>query len=197
MNAPAPLVALCLPSGDTMHADFAANLAAFCMNPGAHLGVVHCKNSIVAIARNQCVDAALLIKATHMFFLDSDMLFPLDTLKRLLAHDKDIAGALYSRRRPPFDPTGLPYAGARETNGLLRMKNLPAGCLLIKSSVFAKLAKPWFSDRVEGEQIIGEDIHFCERAAAAGFEIWQDTALSREVGHIGERVFRLDEKGAA
>jgi len=190
-NPTAPLVAICFPSGDMVHADFAANLAALCLDPGARVAVVNCKSSIVAVARNQCVEAAQRFKASHVFFLDTDMVFPLDTLKRLLKHDKDIAGALYSRRRPPFDPTGLPYAGAAETGGLLRMKNLPAGCLLINMRVFDKLPKPWFSDRVEGERILGEDIHFCERATAAGFEIWQDTALSREVGHIGEKVFKL------
>ena len=73
------------------------------------------------------------------------------------------------------------------------MRNLPTGCLLIKMTVFDKITKPWFSGRVEGEHIIGEDMYFCECAAAAGLEIWQDVALSQEVGHIGERVFRLGE----
>lgn len=191
MTDPAPIVAVCIPSGDMVHADFAANLAAFCLDPGARAAVINCKSSVIAVGRNQCIEAAQLIKATHALFLDSDMLFPLDTLKRLLRHDKDIAGAIYSRRRPPFSPTGLPYPGAQSVNGLLRMKNLPAGCLLIRMRVFEKLAKPWFSGRIEGEQIIGEDVFFCERATAAGFEIWQDTTLSQEVGHIGEKIYKL------
>ena len=111
-NPSAPIVAICIPSGDMVHADFAANLAALCLDPGARTGVINCKSSLVAVARNQCVAAALHINATHVLFLDSDMVFPLDTLKRLLKHEKDIVGALYSRRRPPFDPTGLPFDGA-------------------------------------------------------------------------------------
>jgi hypothetical protein len=194
-NSPTPIVAICVPSGDMVHADFAANLAALCLDPGARTGVINCKSSLVAVARNQCVAAALHIKATHVLFLDSDMVFPLDTLKRLLKHEKEIVGALYSRRRPPFDPTGLPYDGAKETNGLLRMKNMPAGCLLIATRVFEKIQKPWFSGRIEGEHILGEDVHFCEHAAAAGFEIWQDTVLSHEVGHIGEKVYKLVANG--
>ena len=195
MTNPSPIVAICIPSGDMVHADFAANLAALCLNPGALAGVINCKSSIVSIGRNECVAAALHIKATHVLFLDSDMVFPLDTLKRLLAHDKDIVGALYSRRRPPFDPNGLPWPGSAPTGGLQRMKNLPAGCLLIKTRVFEKIAKPWFSTRNEGENIVGEDICFCENATKAGFEIWQDITLSREVGHIGERIFKLGDTG--
>ncbi len=186
-----PFVALCIPSGDMVHADFAANLAALCLDPGERTAVINSKGSIVAIVRNQCVAAAQLIKATHVLFIDSDMVFPLDVMKRLLSHNKDIVGALYARRRPPFGPIGTAYDDAKETNGLLRMKHIPTGCLLINMRVFEKLTKPWFSDRVEGEQIVGEDVHFCERAATAGFEIWQDTVLSREVGHIGENIFRL------
>ncbi len=193
MNQPAsPVVAIGIPSGDMVHADFAANLAALCLDPGTLTGVINCKGSIVAVVRNQCVAAAQMIKATHLLFLDSDMTFPLDVMKRLLQRDKDIIGATYSRRAAPFNPTGMPLAGAAIENGLRRMKVVPTGCLMIKMHVFDKLPKPWFSDRVEGEQILGEDFHFCERAAAAGFEIWEDTALSREVGHIGQKTYRLE-----
>jgi hypothetical protein len=193
MSGPSPIVAICIPSGDMVHADFATNLAALCLNPGARTGVINCKGSIVAVVRNQCVAAAQLIKATHLLFLDSDMTFPLDMMKRLLAHEKDIVGAIYSRRAAPFSPTGMPLENASPQGVLRRMKILPTGCMLITMRVFEKLPKPWFSDRVEGEKILGEDFHFCENAAAAGFEIWEDTALSKEVGHIGQRIYRLGE----
>ena len=49
---PSALVAICIPSGDLVHADFAANLAALCLDPGARVGVVNCKNSIIAVGRN-------------------------------------------------------------------------------------------------------------------------------------------------
>src|SRR5689334_5859802 len=130
MMSHSPIVAICVPSGDMVHADFAANLAALCLDPGARAGVINSKGSIVAIVRNQCVAASQLIKATHILFLDSDMTFPLDVLKRLLAHNKDIVGALYARRRAPFGPIGTVFNGAKETDGLLRMKHMPTGCLL-------------------------------------------------------------------
>jgi GT2 family glycosyltransferase len=186
-----PVVAICIPSGDMVHADFAANLAALCLDPGARIGLINNKGSLISVGRNNCVAAAQKINAAYAFFLDTDMVFPVDVLKRLLKHDKDIVGALYAARRPPFQSIGVPFEGTAEVNGLRRMKTMPTGCLLIKMRVFEKLSKPWFSERVEGEKILGEDIHFCERAHAAGFEIWQDTALAREVGHIGEKVFRL------
>jgi GT2 family glycosyltransferase len=196
MNQPpsSSIVAICIPSGDMVHADFAVNLAAMCLDPGARTAVINNKGSLIPVGRNNCVAAAQKIGATHALFLDTDMVFPCDVLKRLLRADKDIIGALYAARRPPFQAIGVPWEGVRETGGLHRMKIMPTGCLMIKMRVFEKLPKPWFNTRVEGEQIMGEDVHFCERATMAGFEIWQDVALSREVGHIGEKIFRLADK---
>jgi hypothetical protein len=64
---------------------------------------------------------------------------------------------------------------------------------MIHMSVFDRLAKPWFTTRVEGEKLLGEDYYFCEQVRAAGFEIWCDGDLSRDIGHIGQKVFRLNQ----
>lgn len=186
-----PLVALAVPSGDMVHADFAMRLATLCLNPGARAFVINAKSSLVMVGRNQCVEAARMAKATHILFLDSDITFPADTLSRLLAHRKDIVGGLYVQRVPPHVPLGITFEGGHEavTSGLRRMKQMPTGCLLINISVFDKLSKPWFNTKEVGEKIMGEDFYFCERALAAGFEIWCDGNLSCEVAHIGQKSF--------
>lgn len=192
----APTVAIGIPSGDMVHADFAMRLATLCLNPGARTCIINAKSSLVALGRNQCVEAAKLAGATHLLFLDSDMLFPIDTMTRLLRHNKDIVGAAYSQRVAPFHPLGVTQEGEHMhvTSGLRRMKIIPTGCLLINLKIFDKLAKPWFNTRVEGEKILGEDYYFCEQAHKAGFEIWCDGDLSREVGHIGQKIYQLGDK---
>jgi len=189
-----PTVALAVPSGDMVHADFAMHLATLCLNPGARACIINAKSSMVALGRNQCAEAAKLAGTTHLLFLDSDMVFPADTVTRLLQHNKDIVGSVYAQRTPPFHPLGVTHEGEHihVTNGLRRMTIIPTGCLMIRMSVFEKLSKPWFSTRVEGEKLVGEDYYFCEKAVKAGFEIWCDGDLSREVGHIGQAVYRLD-----
>lgn len=194
MTAAAPYVAIGVPSGDMVHADFAMRLATLCLNPGARTFLVNAKTSLVIVGRNHCAEAARLAGATHLLFLDSDMIFPLDTIPRLLQHDKDIVGAVYAQRAAPFHPLGITLEGEHihVTRGLRRMKIIPAGCLMIRTSVFGKLPKPWFNIGIEGEKIQGEDYYFCDRARAAGFEIWCDGDLSSELGHIGQAVYRLD-----
>jgi len=186
-------VAICVPSGDMVHADFAMNLATLCLNPGSRACIINAKSSLVALGRNQCVEAALVAGASHVFFIDSDMVFPPDALARLLAHNKDIVGCAYAQRVPNPHPLGVTLEGehVNVTAGLRKMKIIPTGCLMIKTSVFAKLEKPWFNTGVEAGKIVGEDYFFCAAAISAGFEIWCDGDLSRGIGHIGQQIFRI------
>jgi len=189
------LVALGIPSGDMVHADFAMSLATMCMSPGASVALINAKSSLVPLGRNQCVAAARKINATHLMFLDTDMVFPPDTLKRLLAHGKDVVGATYAKRASPQHPLTVSENGKVEqiASGLRRVKLLPTGCLLIRLNVFDKLEAPYFNLEAEGGQLRGEDYFFCERARAAGIELWCDGDLSSQLGHIGQKVNHLGD----
>jgi GT2 family glycosyltransferase len=179
-----------------VHADFALALAGLCA--GAYpidVPIINAKSSIVAEARNRCVELARDHAADFLFFLDSDMVFPRAALRQLLAHDKDIVGASYPRRVPPHAVLGAALADGRveQDGALMEMRHMPTGCLMIRMSVFDALPGPPFRFLVDPEtgSIIGEDYDFCDRAREAGFGVWCDTRLSFEIGHIGQSVFRL------
>jgi hypothetical protein len=191
-----PKVAICFASGDMVHADFALALAGLCA--AAHpldTPIVNARSSIVAEARNRCVELAREHGAGALLFLDSDMVFPRTTLQRLLARDKDIVGATYPRRVAPHAVLGasLPGGQVEQDGSLIEMRHLPTGCLMIRMGVFDALAGPSFRFAVAPEigAILGEDYDFCDRARAAGFRVWCDTELSFEIGHIGQAVHRL------
>jgi hypothetical protein len=193
-----PHVAIGIPSGDLVHTDFAMSLAMLCMNPGASVFLLNSRSSLVALGRNQCAGAAQLMSATHLLFLDTDMIFPADTLTRLLSHDKDIVGAGYSQRMPPFHPLTVTEDGEHIhiAAGMRKVRLLPTGCMLVRTAVFSMLTKPYFNLVAEGEQLRGEDYYFCERARAAGFEIWCDGDLSSQIGHIGQKIYRITDVAA-
>ena len=193
-----PVVAIGIPSGDMVHTDFAMSLAMLCMNPGTQAFVLNSRSSLVPLGRNQCAGAAQIMKATHLLFLDTDMIFPADTLTRLLAHDKDIVGATYSKRMPPFHPLTVAENGEHHQvgPGLQRVRLLPTGCMLIRVAVFNVLTRPYFNLVAEGDQLRGEDYYFCEQARAAGFEIWCDGDLSTVIGHCGQKIYRIGDHAA-
>eukprot|EP01037_Dinobryon_pediforme_P012073 gene12073-12163_t len=200
MTIKLPKVAVCFPSGDMVHADFALSLAGM-LNTTHPLDtpIINNKSSIVAVARNNGVAHALEMQADYMLFLDSDMTFPRDTLYRLLTHQRDIVGATYTKRVPPFDVLGavLEAQPKPDARGLIEMRHLPTGCLMIRMSVFAALPKPYFrflTNETTGE-IHGEDYVFCDHARAAGFKIWCDATLSHEIGHIGQQICKIPQSG--
>ena len=126
------------------------------------------------------------LPATHLMFIDSDMMFPSNSLTRLLKHDKDIIGANYRTRIDPSKFTAkrgglsLPLG-----TGIEEADTIGMGVTLIKMDVFKKMPQPWFNMSWNGKFYEGEDESFCNKARLSGFSVWVDNELSKEVKHIG------------
>lgn len=206
IKQPMPGVAICVPSGDMIHADFAASLVGIVAWCGPIQGMtavpfayLNCKGSLVVRNRNQLVEDARKVGAQYLLFVDSDMTFPPHTLRQLLGHNKDIVGCTYLQREQPHRILGVWKDGLELTTDKLHEVNaLPLGCMLIKLSVFDEMVKPYFrtpayekDDLGEG-RIQGEDFYFCDQADKLGFQVWLDAALSLQVGHVGSHVVKIE-----
>jgi hypothetical protein len=200
-------IAVCTPARDMVHANYT-----FCLT---NMVAFHTINTMDAVAlkinqgtliQNQRADLCLEAMGegcSHVLFIDSDMTFPQDMVQRLLAHDKDIVATNCARRRMPTGPTAqrtLPD-GSREliytmpeSTGLEEVESIGMGVMLIKRKVFESLTEPWFETpwRTDKRGYIGEDVFFCRKAAAAGFKIYIDHDVSKEIGHIGTFEFKHD-----
>lgn len=145
-----------------------------------------------AANRNDIIRQALKHDFTHIFFMDDDMVFPPDTLEKLMKHDKDIVSALYLLRsfphRPAFFDKAYPdgrckYAAlTEESTGLVKGVNIGFGAVLISTEVFKKLEQPWVRLGEIEKDGWCDDIGFFNRCREAGFEIWCD--LDAPVGHM-------------
>lgn len=143
----------------------------------------------IVSSRTGIVREALKKNATHLLFVDSDMVFPKDTLEKLLAHDKDIIGVQYNRRRFPLEGTFEALTEVSETEPY-KARYCGTGILLIKLSIFDKPWKsPWFNfgRDAEGMLKLGEDAWFCHAARDEGFDTWIDPTI--KVGHSGEYLY--------
>lgn len=201
-------IGVCVPSGDLVHADFAMCLAALTYASGVRLALVNTKGSLVQTNRNNAVVQAKQLGVDYLLFIDSDMTFPMNALKRLLAHGKDIVAATYVQRTPPHRILHQTIDGVeiRSTGGLVEVAGLPTGFMLIKTSVFDALEWPPFRTPVIPHPETGqpetqsEDYYFCQEARKAGFRVWLDVDLTFEMGHIGQYTYRVPngaENGAA
>ncbi len=144
-------------------------------------------------ARNMIIEHFLKeTPATHLLYLDSDMLFPPDIISQLMAHKKAVVGGLYFHREPPYQPhmynfdpkdSVAMWPILKWEEGLIKVDCVGAGALLIERWVLEEMKPPWF---YYGAELESEDITFCRRLGKAKIPVWCDTKC--ECGHIGEIV---------
>jgi uncharacterized membrane protein len=194
-----PSVMIAVPAMEMVNAEFAQHLAMAAANMVANGVKINCAfniGSVITIARRNLVEIFLKSDFDYIFWVDSDMKFPIDAPMRLLARDKPIVGANYRRRRfPNPNFTGMMGTSGKFTEfqttdnspAMELIDVLPHGMVLCKREVYEKIPQPHYLQEYVKELNleIGEDIYFCQQAQKAGYEVWCDQELSREVSHIG------------
>lgn len=160
--------------------------------------------SLVYLARDNIVARTLQNpEADYLWFVDSDIIPPSETLLALLADDVDIVSAVYPYRTDKEDGIVgtskdlVPYLPndliAYDENGEPRAKMLNAGrigmgCCLIKRKVLEAVMNK-YGTCFTPTQGLGEDYTFCELAKSLGFEIWLDGGVWCK--HIGTKVYEV------
>lgn len=154
----------------------------------------------IAQKRNEGIRAALRVPSTQwVLFIDDDMTPEPATLRRLWSTGKDVVGALYYQRLPPF-AAAAGWVGALRPDGthrkrfreyfvdpgdvqgqMMRVDWVGAGLLLVRRRVLEAMGEPWFK-HPEEDPGLREDMYFSARVREAGFEIWVDTSL--QPGHM-------------
>ena len=92
--------------------------------------------------RNDLYEQAKRVGCSHILYMDTDQVYPANTIVRLLEHDLDICAAKVHRRDPPYDPILLrgPLDDYKpvpvsdwQHGGLVAVDATGFGCVLIKS----------------------------------------------------------------
>jgi hypothetical protein len=199
-------IAILIPARGQMEVATAFDLVAMCaytIKTTKHdIDLFTSSGTLIFDQRNNLVKTALDIKADYLLFVDADMRFPKDTLKILMAHDKDIIGVNATTRSEPVKPTAknmhinedgsidwMPiYSNAK--TGIEKADGIGCGVMLIKRKVVETIEEPYFYfEQLPGNKILGEDIYFCVKAKDAGFDTWVDHDLSKYIKHIGQYVY--------
>lgn len=119
-----------------------------------------------------------------IWLIGDDHTFEPDVIWRLLEHDVDIVAPLCLRRKPPFQTvistapegeTGRQILPLKACRGLMPVHAVGTAGMLVRRRVFETMADPWFELGQIRSWEFGEDIHFCEKARKAGFEIYVDS----------------------
>jgi hypothetical protein len=134
------------------------------------------KSSLVTQGRQMIVSNFLETNASHLLFIDSDISFEVQTIKRMLAADKDIILTPYPvkdfnsekvlkklKEGSTLDlklianqyTLGLIDNVLRVDNGIAEIERGPAGCMLIKREVFIKLIEKYPNRIIKQHTLLG------------------------------------------
>jgi hypothetical protein len=159
------------------------------------LRLVRCEATILPQGRMDLAQEAINEGADRVLWVDADMRFKPANVRKLLAHDLDVVGVTYPKRRPPHEMTAQDLTGERITpgDGLIEANHIGFGLTLTKTSVFQALPKPWFAFPwiEDDDAFMGEDIFFARKARAHGFRVFIDREASQGIGHVGKQVFEV------
>lgn len=192
-------VFVAIPSLDTVPALFCQSLALLQRAGDTIVGFQ--VGSLVYNARNELARQAIKSEADWVLWLDSDMVFEPDLLKKMLKvceeNDIDFLTGLCFRRKPPYTPTlfdrldkmehGASYTTIMSVpEGRFKVGGCGFAGVLMSTDVLLSVAARFGGRMFDPMEGFGEDVSFCWRARQCGYEIWCDSDI--ELGHIGSMV---------
>lgn len=192
-------VFVAIPSLDTVPALFCQSLALLQRAGDTIVGFQ--VGSLVYNARNELARQAIKSEADWVLWLDSDMVFEPDLLKKMLKvceeNDIDFLTGLCFRRKPPYTPTlfdrldkmehGASYTTIMSVpEGRFKVGGCGFAGVLMSTDVLLSVAAKFGGRMFDPLEGFGEDVSFCWRARQCGYEIWCDSDI--ELGHIGSMV---------
>ena len=152
------------------------NLQKECGINGVPISIQCTRSSLVTQGRQIIVSDFLNTDASHLLFIDSDISFSIETIKRMLAADKDIILTPYPlkdfssekalkkiKEGSTLDLKLIANQYALSlinntldvSNGVAEIERGPAGCMLIKREVFIKLIEKYPNRIIKQHILIG------------------------------------------
>jgi hypothetical protein len=154
------------------------------------------EGSVIHMARENIVMRALEENATHLLFLDDDMVFEADILDVLFSRDSQatITNYLLKVDQPKFltvDEDSQEIKTIEESTGLQVARSGGFGISLFDMDVFKKTPQPWFLPLYipSIKRYTTEDVPFFHRIKQAGFQLYVDHDASKKVSHIGNKIW--------
>jgi GT2 family glycosyltransferase len=192
-------ILIAVPSMDSVPAVFAQSLAM--LEKVGDCAIAFQVGSLVYTSRNDLALKAIRMGADFVLWLDSDMLFEPDTLKKLMKtlmdNNLDMVSGIYYRRIAPYTPVLLKKleineSGKCESEGfketpvnLFEVEGCGFGCVLMKSKVLFDVIAH-YQDAFTPMETVGEDLAFCIRARNLGYKIYADPGVS--LGHCSHQI---------
>lgn len=194
-------VSILVPTRDTVYSHFSyslGNLIKTTTLMGIEVHLFFDASTILINQRENLINQAIEVKSEWALWLDSDMMFPPTTLLRMLAHNQDIVACNYMKRSYPFKSVAFmdtndweSWVPLQSEDELLTVDAIGMGCVLMRTSVFEKLNRPYFeyTYQPKTKDWGGEDFTLFKKLNKLGHQVKVDMNLSNEIYHIGTYAY--------
>jgi hypothetical protein len=158
------------------------------------------------IENNSIIPFEKKLHAKKIIFIDDDVVWTVEDLKKILESDKDIVGGFYKMKlvySNQYTKLAATQNGKflyendiKDKKELIELSGIGFGFIAINFEVFEKIKFPWFEsfnffDEKNNAVIsISEDMDFCNKAISNGYKIYGDPTV--RVGH--EKIITLGFK---
>jgi len=189
-------ILIAVPCMDQVPSQFAQSIAT--LNKVGDCAIAFQMGSLVYDARNSLALNAIKAEADYVMWFDSDMVFPSDTLERLIEdRDKgDIITGVYYRRVAPYHPVLMEKLEISEDKcewsdcidypqDIFEVAGCGFGCVLVPTKVLLEVFAE-YGNMFAPINGVGEDLSFCWRARKLGYKIVCDPSV--QCGHVGHYV---------
>ena len=151
------------------------------------------ESSVIHTNREQIINRAIKSEATHVLFLDHDMIFEPQIIDVLFSRRHPIVATNYLTKEaePKFvavSLTGERIPTLENSTGLAPIAYSGFGVSLFETRVFKDTPKPWFlPDYIAASDTYTTEDNPCfRRLREAGHEAWMDQDASKLItGHVG------------
>ena len=189
-------ILIAVPCMDQVPSQFAQSIAT--LNKVGDCVIAFQMGSLVYDARNSLALNAIKAEADYVMWFDSDMVFPPNTLEKLIEDtDKgDIITGVYYRRVVPYHPVLMEKLEISEDKcewsdyidypqDIFEVAGCGFGCVLVPTKVLLEVFTE-FGNMFAPINGVGEDLSFCWRARQLGYKIVCDPSV--QCGHVGHYV---------
>jgi len=192
---------IAIPTYDRWEADFGQSLAVTAANlVGTRadlqsLRIVKSEGSIASDGRNDLIKDALASGATHILWLDTDMVFKPKNIIGLIERDLDFVACDYRKRIAPNDTIAVGLDGKTidwSGNGLAEVQQCGLGLTLMRTSILENMTYPWSGFYTHADGTLDDSVWFCRNARKADVKLFVDLDASRGVGHVGKQVHEVE-----
>jgi hypothetical protein len=148
----------------------------------------------ICVARNMARALAVAIGATHLLFVDSDVVVQPDGLQRLLALDVALCGGLVPGRGAHAGRAVYVFGERMRKGNLINCAHGTLGYCLIRRDLFEVIPFRWGPHPIERGVMLSEDPAFAADALKQyGAEWWIDATATAEHRDDPARPMTLDQ----